>query len=210
MERLKQLKALPWKIILPVAVLVITLALNIWLGCMPVFKIGAYVGNTKHWSIQINFNETTYSGIERVKISNYNRDEGYIKIYGFYYVDNKYIKFDGAQGSLYENEETNIIFSFGKEYNDVYDKHSVFSISTTKYIGQSAYSDRYEEINCINWCAVFLQIIYLFVYIFCLNSIIRRIIKEVSLKRKKLKDEQCKEFNGEKVQNKDILDIEES
>lgn len=189
MERLKQLKSLPWKIILPVAVLVITLALNIWLGCMPVFKGGAYVGNTEHWGIKINFNETTYCGIEQVKISNYNRAEGYIKIYGFFYVDNMHVKFDGAQGSLYENEETNIIFSFGKEYNDVYDRHSVFAISTTKYIGQSAYSDRYEKINCINWSAVFLQIFYVIIFIVCLNFIIRYCIKEVSLKQERLKDE---------------------
>ena len=60
-KRMKEkLKKCPWKVIVSVVVFVVTLALNIWLVCMPVFKGSPYRAKTEDGAVKITFYDTTY------------------------------------------------------------------------------------------------------------------------------------------------------
>lgn len=143
MEKLKQLKALPWKIILPVAVLVITLALNIWLGCMPVFK-GKYVNKREGVTTSIRFYDNTFYSTSKRNDEVYERN-------GFYVADK-----DGVYCDTY-----------GSSSHSEFDRESVFSFyyEDTEYTGYS-----YIKIKVRYVCAeaVILQIVYIAIMLGCL------------------------------------------
>lgn len=184
MERLKQLKSLPWKIILPVAVLVITLALNIWLGCMPVFK-GTYVNKKEGKINRITFYNDNFSFEQK-------DGDNFWLGYGFCYSTKEEIKLYKIWGGTYS------LFPDGTTSQVSFKRSSVFSFyyEDTEYTGHS-----YRKIEVRYVCAeaVILQIVYIAIMLGCLIFLAHVWLQMPD----NTKDEQCDESKGDGVQDEE-------
>lgn len=188
----EKLKKCPWKVIVSVAVFVVTLALNIWLLCMPVVKFGTYKGKSDHWSIEISFSKNTFFIVEKPKGNNADTTISRVR-YGLYYIDGDYVKMDGATGMLGTTEDLDAMDSFGKEDYKTYAKpQNVFTIPESRYYSATVWTGGYESMNCVNYEAVFLQVFFAIVYLISVIAIIKMIVTRVRTKR------------SEKLQNTDV------
>lgn len=117
----EKLKKCPWKVILSVAVFVVTLALNIWLLCMPVFKGSPYRGKSDGFLRKTTFYDATYSGVEVIEQDSY-------LVVGFYVVENERVSL-GGYAYLKENQVS--VALFGQQDSFSYNRKNVFLLMQT-------------------------------------------------------------------------------